>query len=134
MNRIDEINTITIWFKNLHIEPFFVPFILGFLASIFQVLAWYAHTKLSDSYSMIQIILISWLFAFFEFIFLIPAINIANYDKREQKLDLVMFTVYNIVCFFFVFSLFNSLVLKNSFHCKYLVAFFLMSLSVWIIS
>ena len=52
----NDINSIVSWFKSLNIDPIYIPYILGFLASILQVFAWFTHTVLPDSYSMTQII------------------------------------------------------------------------------
>ena len=113
-----------------NVNKTYLVYFLGFFAVIFQVLAWYSHTIFPDNYSMYLIIILSWLIALIEFIFLVPAINIAH----KNNLNLTLFTVYKIAIFFVCFSLFNTFVLGAGFLPKYLIAYLLMGFSVYLLS
>lgn len=113
-----------------NIDKTYLVYALGFIAVVFQVAAWYSHTIFPDNYSMTAIILLSWLIALIEFIFLVPAINIAH----KSNLNLTLFTVYKIAIFFIFFSLFNTCILGAEFLPKYLLAYLLMSFSIYLLS
>lgn len=125
----EDIQTITSWFSYIGIKPFMIPFILVFIATIFQIFAWYSHVTLPESYSIMQIIMLSWAIAFFEFVFLIPAINMAD----KQGIDLAFFTVFKEASFFILFALFNWLVLGNQITMKQILAYCLMGFAVYLI-
>ena len=129
MKKLDDISFINNWFKTCNIDNWYIPFILGFFAVLFQVAAWYSHTTFPESYSMFTIIILSWLIALIEFIFLVPAISIAD----NENIDLTFFTVYKITLFFVFFSLFNTFILGNKFMLKYLIAYVLMGFSIYLL-
>jgi uncharacterized protein (DUF486 family) len=120
--------TIDSWFSKIGVTSYYVPFILILIATVFQIFAWYSHINLPDEFSMLQLIMISWLIAFFEFVFLIPSFNLA--DKAGT--DLAFISVYKEALFFVLFAIFNWLVLGNAITMKQLIAYGLMGIAVYV--
>ncbi len=86
--------------------------------------AWYGHLRFKHV-SLWKVILISWLIAFIEYIFMVPAnrwgssqFNTAQLKTIQEAITLVVF------CFFSVFYL------KEGLKWNYLVGFFFMILAV----
>lgn len=77
--------------------------ILLTLSNIFMTIAWYGHLKFKDSPLWI-VILVSWLIAFVEYCFQVPAnrwghgqFNAAQLKTIQEIITLVVFCVFSVV-------------------------------------
>ena len=89
--------------------------------------AWYGHLKFKSSF-LFGIILVSWLIAFFEYCFQVPAnrLGIEVYNVVQLK------TIQEVITLV-VFSLFSILYLKEQFRWNYLIGFLFIVLAVYFI-
>ena len=93
------------------------PVILLIISNIFMTFAWYGHLKIKDK-AIWLIVLFSWLIAFFEYCFLIPANRIGhNYFSTAQLKG--MQEVITLV----VFAFFSILYLKENLRWNHYVGF-----------
>lgn len=92
-----------------------------------MTIAWYGHLKFKEV-SLYKVILISWLIAFVEYCFQVPANRIghATYSATQLK------TIQEIISLI-VFSVFSILYLKEEFKWNYLVGFIFIILAVFFI-
>jgi uncharacterized protein (DUF486 family) len=90
---------------------------LLFLSNIFMTFAWYGHLKYRSSPLWIAIIL-SWLIAFFEYCFQVPANRIGSYEFTTAQLKTIQEVITLIV-----FCGFSVLYLKEGLKWNYLVGF-----------
>jgi uncharacterized protein len=97
------------------------------ISNIFMTFAWYGHLRFKSS-PLWEAILISWLIAFMEYCFQVPANRIGSYHFSTAQLK-VMQEVITLV----VFSGFSILYLKEEFRWSYLAAFFLMVAAVFFV-
>lgn len=94
-----------------------ITIILLFISNIFMTFAWYGHLK-HKSAALPVVILTSWLIAFVEYCFQVPANRIgSNYYSATQLK--VMQEVISLT----VFAFFSVLYLKESFRWNYVVSF-----------
>ncbi len=95
----------------------FAPVGLLLISNIFMTFAWYGHLKFKGA-ALWTVILVSWLLAFFEYIFQVPAnrLGSAHFSTAQLK---VMQEVISLT----VFSVFSVLFLKEKFTINYLYAF-----------
>ena len=102
--------------------------ILLLLASnIFMTFAWYGHLKFREA-PIYQVILISWLIAFAEYCFQVPANRIGSYRFSAAQLK----TIQEVISLT-VFSVFSVLYLKESLRWNYLVGFVFILAAVFFI-
>ncbi len=87
------------------------------ISNIFMTFAWYGHLKFKNSPLWI-VILISWLIAFVEYCFQVPANRIGHATFSAAQLK----TIQEIITLV-VFCVFSVLYLKEEFKWNYLVAF-----------
>ena len=89
--------------------------------------AWYGHLKFKSSF-LFGIILVSWLIAFFEYCFQVPAnrLGIEVYNVVQLK------TIQEVITLV-VFSLFSILYLKEQLRLNYLIGFLFIVLAVYFI-
>jgi uncharacterized protein (DUF486 family) len=98
------------------------------ISNIFMTFAWYGHLKFKSKPLMI-VILISWLIAFLEYCFQVPANRIghdAGYSAAQLK------TIQEVITLV-VFSVFSILYLREPFKWNYLVGFALIVMAVFVI-
>jgi len=96
-----------------------ITVILLFISNIFMTFAWYGHLK-HKSAALPVVILTSWLIAFVEYCFQVPANRIgSNYYSATQLK--VMQEVISLT----VFAFFSVLYLKETFRWNYVVSFLL---------
>jgi uncharacterized protein (DUF486 family) len=87
-------------------------------SNIFMTIAWYGHLK-QQSVPIWKAIIASWLIAFIEYCFMVPA-NRIGYENGVSAFQLKMIQeVITLV----VFSVFAVMYLKEPFHWKYIVSF-----------
>jgi uncharacterized protein (DUF486 family) len=97
------------------------------VSNIFMTIAWYGHLKYKDSPLWI-VILISWLIAFVEYCFQVPANRLGHYHFSAAQLKLLQEVITLVV-----FSIFSVIYLKESFKWNYLVGFTCMIMAVFFV-
>lgn len=86
-------------------------------SNIFMTFAWYGHLKFKES-ALWKVILVSWLIAFAEYCFQVPANRIGSYEFSAAQLKMIQEVITLVV--FCVFSVFY---LKEDLKWNYLVGF-----------
>lgn len=101
--------------------------ILLSISNVFMTFAWYGHLKYKNS-PLFLAIFVSWLIAFFEYCFQVPANRIGHYQFTAAQLKTIQEVITVIVfCFFSVFYL------KEGLKWNYIVGFFLIVLAVFFV-
>jgi uncharacterized protein len=97
------------------------------LSNIFMTFAWYGHLKYKSSPLWLAI-LVSWLIAFVEYCFQVPAnrIGYGRFNAAELK------TIQEVITLV-VFSVFSIFYLQESFRWNYLVGFAMIVGAVFVI-
>ncbi len=103
------------------------PILLLSISNVFITFAWYGHLRFK-SYSLWIVILSSWLIAFFEYCFQVPANRIGHefYSATQLK---VMQEIITLTIFVF----FSVWYLKEDFRWNYAVGFALILLAVFFV-
>ncbi len=99
--------------------------ILLTVSNVFMTFAWYGHLRYKDS-ALWKVILVSWLIAFAEYCFQVPANRIGHYQFSAAQLKIIQEVITLIV--FAVFSLFY---LKEDLKWNYLASFAMMAGAVF---
>lgn len=107
------------------------------VSNVFMILAWYGHLKLKEfswfsSLSLFAVILISWLIAFFEYCFQVPA-NRIGFQGNGGPFSLIQLKVIQEVITLAVFVVFASLFFKESFKWNHYLAFLLLIAAVYLV-
>jgi len=97
------------------------------VSNIFMTFAWYGHLKYRDK-PLLMVILASWLIAFFEYCFQVPANRIGYSEFNAAQLK----TIQEVITLA-VFSVFSVLYLGEKFRWNYLGGFGLMVVAVFVI-
>jgi uncharacterized protein len=87
------------------------------ISNIFMTFAWYGHLKFKDS-TLWKVVLISWLIAFFEYCFQVPANRIGSYIFTTAQLKTIQEVITLVV-----FSFFSVLYMKEELRWNYIVGF-----------
>jgi uncharacterized protein len=101
--------------------------ILLTISNIFMTFAWYGHLKYRSA-PLFKVILISWMIAFFEYCFQVPANRIGSYEFSAVQLK----TIQEVITLT-VFSIFSVLYLKQDLRWNYLLGFALIVVAVFVI-
>ena len=103
------------------------PFIPLTIAAVFQSLAWLSGPNLFQNFSLAPRLLIMWLLAGGEYLFMMPTMNagVELFNMREPHL-VVIYQVITLI----VFMVIDLFVFKKEFHIKYLISFVLLALAV----
>jgi uncharacterized protein len=101
--------------------------ILLTISNIFMTFAWYGHLKYRNT-PLFKVILISWLIAFLEYCFQVPANRIGSYEFSVAQLK----TIQEVITLT-VFSVFSVLYLGQPIRWNYIVGFAMMVLAVAVI-
>jgi uncharacterized protein len=104
-----------------------ITIILLTISNIFMTFAWYGHLKYRQA-PLFKVILISWLIAFAEYCFQVPANRIGSYQFTAVQLK----TIQEVITLT-VFSVFSILYLGEELRWNYLVGFVLMVIAVFVI-
>ena len=104
-----------------------VPIGLLVFANIFMMFAWYGHLKFKSAPLWI-VVVVSWLIAFFEYCFQVPANRIGNQYFSTAQLK-TMQEVITLV----VFALFSVLYLREEFKWNYAVGFAFIALGAFFV-
>lgn len=101
--------------------------ILLTISNIFMTFAWYGHLKYRHT-ALLKVIIISWLIAFLEYCFQVPANRIGSYEFSAAQLK----TIQEVITLT-VFSVFSVLYLKEPIRWNYIVGFVMMVASVFVV-
>jgi uncharacterized protein (DUF486 family) len=94
------------------------------ISNIFMTFAWYGHLKFKNK-PLAIVILVSWLIAFFEYCFQVPANRIGSYEFTTAQLK----TIQEVITLA-VFSVFSILYLKEDLKWNYIIGFILIIAAV----
>ena len=97
------------------------------VSNVFMTIAWYGHLKYRSS-SLWKVILISWLIAFVEYCFQVPANRIGSYRFSAAQLKTIQEVITLVV-----FCVFSVVYLKEALKWNYLVGFFMMAGAVFFV-
>ncbi len=89
------------------------------VSNVFMTTAWYGHLKYKES-ALWKVILISWLIAFVEYCFQVPANRIGHYEFSAAQLKVMQEAITLVV-----FAVFSIVYLKEGLRWNYLIAFFM---------
>jgi uncharacterized protein (DUF486 family) len=101
--------------------------ILLTISNIFMTFAWYGHLKYRQA-PLFKVILISWVIAFAEYCFQVPANRIGSYQFNVVQLK----TIQEVITLT-VFSIFSVLYLGTELKWNYFLGFALMVAAVFVI-
>jgi len=112
---------------------------IGFLvvSNVFMTLAWYGHLKLAENVwfsklPLFGVILISWLIAFFEYCFQVPA-NRIGFEGNGGSFSLLQLKVIQEVITLVIFVLYSSIAFQTQLRSNHLIGFVLLVLAVYFI-
>lgn len=91
--------------------------ILLTISNVFMTIAWYGHLKFKNS-ALWKVILISWLIAFVEYCFQVPANRFGHYQFSAAQLKIIQEVITLVV-----FAVFSILYLKEELKWNYVVGF-----------
>lgn len=97
------------------------------ISNIFMTFAWYGHLKYRNV-GLAKVIVISWLIAFFEYCFQVPANRIGSYEFTAAQLK----TIQEVITLT-VFAVFSVLYLGQPIRWNYIAGFVLIVLAVAVI-
>jgi uncharacterized protein (DUF486 family) len=97
------------------------------ISNIFMTFAWYGHLKYRQT-PLFKVILVSWLIAFFEYCFQVPANRIGSYEFSVVQLK----TIQEVITLT-VFAVFSVLYLDAELKWNYFVGFALLVAAVYVI-
>ena len=106
------------------------------LSNTFMTIAWYGHLKFKEykwfeALGLFAIILISWVIAFFEYCFQVPA-NRIGFDGNGGPFSLMQLKVIQEVVSLSVFVVFTLLVFKTeTIRLNHVIGFFFLILAVY---
>ena len=103
------------------------PIALLIVSNIFMTAAWYGHLKFRSS-ALWKVIIISWLIAFVEYCFQVPANRIGSYQFSTAQLKTIQEVITLVV-----FCGFSVLYLKEELKWNYLVGFGFMIVAVFFV-
>ena len=95
------------------------------VSNTFMTLAWYGHLK-HRSAPVLEVIIVSWLIAFAEYCFQVPANRIGSYQFSTAQLKTIQEVITLVV-----FSIFSMTYLREQFRWNYAVAFGLIVCAVF---
>jgi uncharacterized protein (DUF486 family) len=111
----------------LKIKVIMRTIILLAISNVFMTFAWYGHLKYKSA-PLLWVIIISWLIAFFEYCFQVPANRIGHGTFTTAQLK----TIQEVITLA-VFCVFSVFYLKEELRWNYLVGFALMVAAVFFI-
>ena len=101
--------------------------LLLLISNVFMTFAWYGHLKFKSA-SLFSVIIISWLIAFVEYLFMIPANRIGYGQFTGAQLR----TIQEVISLS-VFTVFSVFYLKEELKWNYLLGFALIITGVFFI-
>lgn len=112
--------------------------LLLILSNIFMTFAWYGHLKFKEynwfsNWSLIKVILFSWLIAFFEYLIMVPA-NKIGFEGNGGPFSLWQLKVIQEVITLSVFTGFTLIVFKGEvLRTNHIIGFVFLVLAVYFI-
>lgn len=113
--------------------------IMLIVSNIFMTFAWYGHLKMKQQFSwfehlpLIGIIAFSWMLAFFEYCFQVPA-NRIGFKGNGGPFSLIQLKVIQEVITLIVFVAFSTLAFKSeTFKWNHALAFFFLVAAVYLV-
>ena len=103
------------------------PILLLIVSNIFMTAAWYGHLRYKNT-ALWKVILISWLIAFVEYCFQVPANRIGSYQFNTAQLKTIQEVITLVV-----FCVFSIVYLKEGIKWNYLVGFMFMAVAVFFV-
>lgn len=103
------------------------PVLLLIISNVFMTFAWYGHLRYKSK-ALFVVIIVSWLIAFFEYCFQVPANRIGYEVYNAVQLKTIQEVITLII-----FSLFSIFYLKEQFKWNYLIGFIFIILAVFFI-
>ena len=97
------------------------------ISNIFMTFAWYGHLKFREV-ALWKVVVVSWMIAFFEYCFQVPANRIGSYEFTAAQLK----TIQEVITLT-VFAVFSVLYLKQPLRWNYLAGFALIVAAVAVI-
>jgi uncharacterized protein len=97
------------------------------ISNIFMTFAWYGHLKYREV-PLYKVVVVSWLIAFFEYCFQVPANRIGSYEFTAAQLK----TIQEVITLT-VFAVFSVLYLGQPVRWNYVVGFGLIVAAVAVI-
>src|SRR5215468_12235800 len=97
------------------------------ISNIFMTFAWYGHLRFREV-PLYKVVVVSWLIAFFEYCFQVPANRIGSYNFSAAQLK----TIQEVITLA-VFAIFSVLYLDAELKWNYLVGFVLIVAAVYVI-
>jgi len=97
------------------------------LSNIFMTFAWYGHLKYRQA-PLFKVVIISWLIAFAEYCFQVPANRIGSYEFSTAQLK----TIQEVITLS-VFSVFSVFYLKEPLRWNYVAGFVMIIGAVFVI-
>ena len=94
-----------------------ITILLLTISNIFMTIAWYGHLKFKET-ALWKVILVSWLIAFLEYCFQVPANRMGSYQFTTAQLKTIQEVITLVV-----FSIFSIVYLKEEMKWNYLVGF-----------
>jgi uncharacterized protein (DUF486 family) len=104
-----------------------ITILLLTISNVFMTFAWYGHLKFAKSHIVVAI-LVSWLIAFFEYCFQVPANRIGHRQFEAAQLKIMQEVITLIV-----FAVFATRYLKEPLRWNYLVGFALILAAVIVV-
>ena len=101
--------------------------ILLTISNIFMTIAWYGHLRFKQA-PLFIVIVISWLIAFLEYCFQVPANRIGHAQFTAAQLKTIQEVITLVV-----FCVFSVVYLREDLKWNYLVGFGMMVLAVFVI-
>jgi uncharacterized protein (DUF486 family) len=95
------------------------------ISNIFMTFAWYGHLRFKES-ALWKVIVVSWLIAFLEYCFQVPANRIGSYQFSTAQLKTIQEVITLVV-----FSVFSVTYLREEFRWNYVVAFAFIVIAVF---
>jgi uncharacterized protein (DUF486 family) len=105
------------------------PVVLLTISNIFMTYAWYGHLKDQKNAPLWQAILLSWLVAFVEYCFQVPA----NRLGHSQQFTAAQLKIIAEVTGLLVFAIFSVVYLKEELKWNYIVGFVLVLAAVFFV-
>ena len=112
--------------------------LLLIVSNIFMTFAWYGHLKLqemkiSTSWPLFAVILLSWGLAFFEYCFQVPA-NRIGFHENGGPFSLMQLKVIQEAITLIIFTVFTTVLFKGEpLHWNHLAAFVCLVLAVYLV-
>ncbi len=105
------------------------PILLLIISNIFMTYAWYGHLKDQKDAPLWRAVLISWLVAFVEYCFQVPANRLGHAQQYSAAQLKMIAEVTGLI----VFSVFSVTYLKEELKWNYIVGFVLMLAAVFFV-